>query len=402
MKQNNIQKKLKDSDKISFIARIYKINKGNNKYSYFATIRKKEIQKLSLKEKDAILLELNNQLFPTVTRKLNTTKNRFMLGFTIPQNIGKNLSNKTNYSFCFLDRNSNEKGINSKLYLNLQKIVPSKTIRGYPFYQFDLNKGLMFWIYSVRTKHYVLPKSIPIDKNNYNLFEFAGAFFCEGFKARKQNKHRDRFSFSNADPEKIEWFIEVSERLLNISKKEWNVQILFSNSAKNENLIKFWSNVGLSGDKIKLIENKTVLAKEGVCILNIYNSTLAETIHHLMEHLEKESLKSKENALHFFRGLSRGYWGVSRKERSIKFSTENEKNVLFFKKLCGILEIPTRKIYHNRKGIKGYWRANIAISSDILIKLIKLNAVTHGKRKEALYRMVNNYKKKLIILNQKV
>ena len=239
----------------------------------------------------------------------------------------------------------------------------------------------MVWIYSTRIKPYILPKQIHISRFGYNIFELAGAFFCEGFKARKQNKHRDRFSFSNADWEQIAWFLEASEALLQISKKEWNVQILFPDLKNSKLLIGFWSRLGLSKDKIKLIKNKKVSAKNGVCILNIYSSALAETIYHMMSYLEKESLNSKENALHFFRGLSRGDVGVASKTCITTLSTENEKNDLFFKKICNILYINTNSPSFSR----GCWNVSITTYSDFK-KIIELDLITHNTRKNRFFK----------------
>jgi len=386
----------------SFYARVYKINKGkNSQHAYFATIRKEEIQRLSITEKDAVLLNILDQMFPAVIRKLKTSGNRFMLGFTVPFIIGENLQLKTDLIFNLLKKNTIFKEpIKRKDKLNLQEIISVKTIRNYPIYLFDFGENLMMWIYSKGNKPYILPKHVPIENNHYNLFEFAGAFFCEGFKARKKNKHRDRFSFSNADPEQVAFFLNASEKLLNIPKKEWKAQILHPNFNQISNLTKLWSKLGVSKERIKIIENKTVLAKQGVCILYITNSTLAEIICILIKYLEKESLKSKENALNFFRGLSRGDLGVSHKDRSIKFSTESKKNAIFFRKLCNVLEIPTNKIYHNKKGINGYWGSNVSISYTLLTKLIEMNAITHSKRKARLQDIIANTKRKT--LNQKV
>ncbi len=392
MNPNNIQEKLNNLNKVNFRARVYKVNKGKNfQHSYFATIKREEINKLVMNEKDAVLLEISNQFFPTRLRKLKTTKNRFMLGFTVPFNVGKSLSLKKDLKFKLLSKSKILRDTTTiQGNINLENTLPSKTIRNHNFHIFDIKDDLLIWIYSKGNKLCMLPKSIPINKNNYNIYEFAGAFFCEGFKSRKENKHRDRFSFSNADPEQIEFFLKASENLLNISKKEWNVQILHPDP--EESLIKFWSKLSLTKDKIRLIRNKTVKSQYGVCILSIYSSALAESFHHIMGYLEKESLKYKEKALHFFRGLSRGDIGVSWKDGSIKFSTESKENALFFRKLCNILEIPTNKIYHNKKGITGYWGSNISISKDTLKKIIMLDAISHSKRKKSLLKISKDRK----------
>ena len=126
--------------------------------AYFATIKKDEATKLQIKEKDALLLEILNKIFPTVIRKHGSSKGRQMLGFTVPCKIGKELSLKTDINFKFLKKNFIHKKELSKVKgnLNLQDIIPSKTIRDYSFYLFDLEKNFMIWIYSGGVKPYIL------------------------------------------------------------------------------------------------------------------------------------------------------------------------------------------------------------------------------------------------------
>tara|TARA_Y100000310_G_scaffold111103_2_gene109507 strand:- start:2124 stop:3545 length:1422 start_codon:yes stop_codon:yes gene_type:complete len=400
MNSNIIQKKSNFSNGISFIAKVYRINKGPNaQNSYFATLKKKVYEELKIKEKDAILLEIQNKSFPTVVRKLKTSKNRFMLGFTVPYKISNKLPLKTDINFKFLKKTIENKNIPELPdNINLLKIIPTRTIRNSPIYIFDLNDKILIWIYSGGNKPYILPKYIPINYDMYNLFEVGGFFFCEGFKARKIKKHRDRFSLSNSDKEQIDWFLNAVEKLLNIPKSKWKTQILFPTLKENKNLIDFWSNLGLREDSIKVHRNETAKSQHGVCILNIFNSTLAETTYHLMQYITKQSLTSKKNALNFFRGLSRGDMGVSKTRTFIDFSTESKENAFFFKKLCKILEIPIQTIYNDERGIKGYWKAHIAISHDTLLKLIKLNAITHSQRKHSLYKMTMNHKKLILYL----
>src|SRR3989344_6054301 len=175
---------------ITFTARVYKVNKNITYHSYFATIRQDEATRLKLEENKAILLIINEQMFPTLIRKLYTTKNRFMYGFSIPQNIGKNLATKSDINFEFLSTNLTSRvKINNKNTLSLTKILPKRTIRNKSLYIFDLYDKLLVWIYSTGNKPYVLPKFISLNKNNYDLLELFGGYFCEGFKARKMNGH---------------------------------------------------------------------------------------------------------------------------------------------------------------------------------------------------------------------
>ncbi len=400
MNQNIIKKKLDNQNMARFIAKVYRINKGAySQNSYFATIKKEEVEILNIAEKDAILAGIQEKIFPAVVRKLNTSKNRFMLGFTIPNKIANGLPLKTNINLKFIMKAAKNKDLAQAFgKINLLRVIPQETIRALPVYIFDIGDNIIVWICSKGNKLFFLPKNIPINNGKYSLFEFGGAFFCEGFKARKINRHIDRLSFSNADREQIEWFLNAAKELLNIQKSEWKAQILFPNLEENKNLIKFWSKLGLHESHIEIYRNKSVKSLHGVCILNIYNSTLAEVVYHLMQHLIKKSLQSKENALNFFRGLSRGDLGVSPKGNSIEFSTENKENVLFFRELCKILEIPIQGIYNDKRGVKGYWKANMAVSHETFVKLIKLDAIHHSQRKYSLYNITMNHKKLVLYL----
>lgn len=385
MNLNNIQQS-KNLIKISFAAKVYKINKGKNtQCSYFATIRKKEVTRLNIKEKEPYIINIKDQVFTTLIKKLNSKRKNSILGFTIPFPIGKNLPLKEEISFELFKKRIINKKEDFVGHINLQKIIPQKTIRNHPIYLFDIMDRLVVWIYSKGNKPYILPKHIPINKRGYNLFEFAGAFFCEGFKARQKNKHRDRFSFSNADPEQVEWFLNATEMLFDIPKEQWTVHVLFPSLKGSKRLIDFWSKIGLFKNKITVYRNKRVSAQYGVCIINIFGSSLAETIYHLMNYLKKEALKSKENALNFFRGLSRGDIGVSKK--IVSLSTENEENALFFRRICNILDISTSDPYFSKE--KGFWGVRIT-GYDNFKKILELNVIAHTKRKNKLISMIKN------------
>ena len=373
------------------------MNKGKGSYSYFATIRKEELERLKLNEREGCLLKFENELFPCLIRKLKSSPKQFMMGFTLPRKLKPKLKQNrgTNHSFNLVKKsinNQTKEEIPNKL--NLTSILPDKTVRNYPLHLFDMDKNLLIWIYSKGNKLAILPKQIPFSKSNYDLLEFAGAFFCEGFKSRKQNKHRDRFSFSNADIEQIKWFIRAVENIFKITKDEWNIQILFPENDEEsiQKLKEKWSSIGLAKDKIKIIKNQTVKAEFGVCILNIFNSTLAETIHYIFEQCKKEALKNKRNAIKFFRGLSRGDIGVGKNQRMISFSTESKENAIFFKLLCNVINIKTSNIRPDNRGKEGYWHVCIC-HYDNLTKLIQFDCITHDKRKHRLYSYFINAKK---------
>jgi DNA-binding MarR family transcriptional regulator len=378
----------------TFNVRAYVINKGKNtQYSIFATIKKEDAEKHILREKDAVLLEINEKIFPAVIRKLKTGK-RFMLGFTIPLRLKDNVPVQQDFKIKIIGVNHIDKDkSNVKGAVNLEKIIPEKSIHNFSIYMFRKGKNSrIFWICSKGNKPVKLPKYIPI----IPLLEFSGAFFCEGFKARKNHKHRDRFSFSNADIEQIEYFVNICKTTFKIPILEWNAQILYNeNKIEISSLLNYWSRLGFKKDKISFVKNNSVNSYFGICILNIYNSTLAEVIYHINEECARLALSSKKNAISFFRGLSRGDLGIGKNSNYVGFTTESEENIRFFVKLCKKIGVTTGKYWHDTRGNKkGSWNVQICGYSDF-IKLVKLNCIAHSKRRNALfYNILKNNKQK--------
>lgn len=376
--------------KVIFTARVYKVNKKNGYHSYFATIRQNELNYLKLRENSAILLKINEQIFPTLIRKLHTTKNRFMYGFSIPQNIGKDLEIKSDINFEFLSTNLTQKiKINSKDNLYLPNILPQKTIRNKNLYLFGLNDKILIWIYSTGNAPYILPKYIPLIKNGYDLLELFGGYFCEGFKSRKINTHMDRLSYSSSEIDQIEWFINSMENLFGIQKSGWSAQILSSNKTDGiqGSLKEYWRSIGLQKEKINVIKNELVNDKHGVCLISIYSSTLAETMYELFQYCKQLALNNKENSLRFFRGLSRGDMGVSsirNKQNILNFSTDTKNNIIFFNKICSNLNIKTGKIIEDKRGKNGCWQVAIHDFNSFQ-NIIRLNAIAHQRRKNNFY-----------------
>ena len=145
---------------MKFKARVYRVNKNDKYQSYFATIKQDEFKCLKLKDSSAILLQINGNIFPAVIRKLYTTKERFMYGFSIPQELGKDLEIKSDIDFEFLKTNLNQQLIENNGELCLPNILPLKTIRNKNFYIFDLDDNILVWIYSTGNKWCILPKSL--------------------------------------------------------------------------------------------------------------------------------------------------------------------------------------------------------------------------------------------------
>ena len=204
-----------------------------------------------------------------------------------------------------------------------------------------------------------------------------------------------RVDFSNVDLKQIKWFVGATEKLLGIQKSEWFVQVLYpKDDLKSlKNVKSYWSSFGLSKEKIKIVKNIKTNEKCGVCILNIYNSSLAESFYYIAEECQELALQSKNNAIRFFRGLSRGDLGIGKtSHQTISFSTESEENAFFFKELCYKIDISTSQPLYDERGKKGYW--NVYISHyDNFKRLIKFGCVTHYSRKKNLYNKFLNAKK---------
>lgn len=374
---------------MKFTARLYKVNKGKSvQCAYFSTIKQEIVNRLAVKEGDALILEISGCNFPTRIRKLKTRQNDFQLGFTVPARIGKLLSPKTNHQFILLKRNIQKRNFQSNYsQINLLKLIPQKSIRNFPIFLFEDDNKLFVWIYSKGNKIATLPKDIWLSTDKFDLLELAGAFFCEGFKSRKATKHRDRFSFSNANKKQIEWFVVATEKLLGIRKEEWFVQILFPRDDLDSiNKMKdYWSSFGLVKDKIKLVKNTKTNDKCGVCILNIYNSSLAESFYYIAQECRRKSLESKKNAIQFFRGLSRGDLGIGKSQnQTVTFSTESKENALFFLNLCKVIGISTNKPLQDKRGNGVCWNVKITHYENFR-KLIEFGCITHHSRKINLH-----------------
>jgi predicted transcriptional regulator len=376
---------------MKFEARVYRVNKGGtSRAAYFVTIKKEIVTDLSFKEGDAVLLKSQNDIFPAVIRKLSSSDKKFMLGFTIPYGLGEKISGDN--PFEFISKSLSREKSNDEESLSLLWLIPERSINHSPIFLFNHNGKILVWIYSKGNKFTLLPRKIPLSFDKYDLLELAGAFFCDGFKSRKKNQHRDRFSFSNADLPQIKWFVEACEQLLDIKKIEWNVQILYSKE-DIERIVYYWSSFGLSKDKIKAIKNPTTNDHYGVCILNIYNSSLAESFYYIAEDCQRRSLLNKKDAICFFRGISRGDLGIGKtREKTISFTTESKENATFFKQLCEVIGITTSMPSFDKRGKKGCWNVSI-FRHENFRNLVELGCVTHHQRREELSRKFFTSKK---------
>ena len=196
----------------------------------------------------------------------------------------------------------------------------------------------------------------------------------------------DRFSFSNADILQVKWFVEACQSLLKIEKNEWKIQILYPKE-DTDRIISYWSSFGLLKENLKVVKNITTNDNYGVCILNIYNSSLAESFYYLAKECQRLSLLNQNYAIVFLRGISRGDLGIGKASRNVvSFTTESKANALFFKQLCKVIGINTSEPSFDSRGKKGCWYVYI-FGYENFYRLIDLGCITHAQRKENLSKM---------------
>lgn len=375
-------------------AKLYSINKGiKNQPCYKATTKREVCENQNLNLGDGLLLEVNGNIFPTVLTKIDNSNGSFSYAFTIPTEIGKLLFEKeVVFKLLQVCEPLEQKLKKGKDNIILPKF--GKTSLGSPTYSFELNKNeILVWIYSRGCKAFKLPKYISLGREEFDLLEVCGAFFCEGLRAKKKGHNLDRLSFSNAEPEQIVWFIRAMQSLFKIEFRNWRCQILFPNTSASStnNLKSFWHKLGLNKDNIRVYQNKTVKAEHGVCIISINNSTLAEIFYQIFEFCKTLALQNNNYALSFFRGVSRGDIGISEKSRSIFFSTQEKSDVDFFEKICNLLNLSVSKPYYGSH----CW--NLTINGYESFKYLMLNdAIMHKRRKEVLRQNIMKSKKSLL------
>jgi len=374
-----------------FSASICFVKKGENSYSCIAIIKRDTTAKLGVQEGDGILLRSGRNVFPTVITKRKNSKGSFSYSFSIPLEVAKSIKHEKHHCFSLLSkglpRECGEKQ-NIKIICILE-FLPQVSIRGAPFHVFDLWDKFLVWISERANKYAILPKRIKLRDGPHDLLELFGAFFCEGRRARRSNRHHlDVLSFSNTDGQQISWFADGVEKFFGIPKDSLGLQVLCKR--KSSKLITYWSRLGFNRKKIRLCENTTVSAPYGVGILFLYGTTFAEVFYELMTYCKKLALMEEQNSLSFFRGISRGDIGVlHRKENgflsAVNYSTGDRADADFFCKLCKRLDIThSRPLFcRGKKYKKGYWSVFIT-SYENFRRLIELGAITHTKRKREL------------------
>lgn len=363
--------------------KIYEVNKGkNNQNAYICTIKKNEIKRLKLNTHKAFLLKVNNKIFASKMKKLGSKKH-FIYYLSVPFILGKKFKNKSQIQIKILSKNlnNNKRTIkNGKIILN--NILPKKTLRNFEIFKFKYKNKLWVWIHSRGCKLFSLPLQIPIENKKYNIFDLIGAFLCEGGKARKKTKHRDKLSFSNAEKTEITWFVKCCKNLLKINRNKWTVQI-YINSKQNENKIKkYWQRL-FKENNFYIYINETIKSDWGVCNIQIYNSSLAEVFDYLYIFTKKNVLKNENNAKNFIRGCSRGDLGViiqkNNKIPKISFTGEKIIDVKLFKQACEKIGIKTTIVKKDKgKNCYSVWINN----SKNVREILKKGLIVHPKRRK--------------------
>ncbi|GEM_PF-2633903 len=368
---------------------LLKIGKGTGRtYSYKCFMNRKTAAESGLEEGDALLLEFNDIVFPTVFHK-HKTKTSFTYAFTVPRNVGDIIGKKeTRFELTKIARRT-RKILMPNQQIDLLVNIKNKTKQGQPIYIFDLGEKIYIWIYSRGSKGFALNRFIPLEsKPDFDFFELMGAFHCEGKKSRKQGKRNlDSMIFGNGDPEQILWFADSLEKF-GFSRKDFGVQILHNAAQDKASLRTFWLSYGFSEDKLKFYENKTVKSERGICLLAITGTVIGELFYELLEIAKRLAPKNRQYALRFFRGLSRGDIGISRRKNSmgnISYTTENGENALLFRKICNRIGVKCGKEFFI-PGVKGFWNV-IIFGYENYKKLLMDNAITHAKRKRKLLKL---------------
>ncbi len=368
----------------SFKAKMYCMSKGEHSQSaFFATMNRETVESLGIRIGDGILVSLKELAFPTVVRKHGGK--RFVHGFTVPYNIGKNFQNERELTFRLVTKNIDPYKIAhyDTHNLSITNVLSKTHLADGRIRIFELGNDMnLFWLYSRGNKPYILPSVVELEKNGFKLIDVMGAFICEGFKARQKGKHIDRLSFSNAEIEQIRWFTEALETLFGIKKEEWSVQILHpkNDPATLNKLRLYWSSVGFSPDRISVVKNSTVSSHYGICIQSIYNSTLAEVFSSIIDHCKGLALKNDKNSTDALRGFSRGDMGVL--PDTISFDSENKNDVHLFAQVCERLGIKTGPLkFETCK--RGWWYLRIGGWNNFK-RILEIDGIRHTKRKAKL------------------
>jgi len=214
-----------------------------------------------------------------------------------------------------------------------------------------------------------------------------GFLFSEGYKYRKNgNYNLDALSFSNEDINQIDWTLKTFEQLFLIKKSEWKVKIFHSQAKQKEkNLLRFWSQFGFLQENIKVYQSDKISSPYGACEPYINSIVLGEIFYELIKYAKNMALKNKRHSISFFRGLSRGDMGVSSAKRlQIAFTNKMKSDILFFRRLCKMIEIPTGKPYFCEK--KDYWSSCIIGGYLSFKKISKFNGIAHDERRERLFK----------------
>jgi predicted transcriptional regulator len=368
---------------MSFAAHVVPVSKGRESSLCFKAILKRDAAaSMALEAGDAVLLSVDDNTFPTVITRQYNKSGHFSYAFTVPRSIGVKLSSAAKFELVCkpcLDHTAPKTGISTASV--------KKTSSGHTIFHFNTPEGTLSWIYSRGCKPVLLPRTVCFRKNGFSLFELAGAFFCEGLRARKENHNLDRLSFSNADKEQVAWFLEACEVLFGLPTSAWKCQVL--HPEPNARLIDVWSDAGVNKENITLYRNQTVRTSSGVCIIYISNSTLAEVFYQIYERCLKLAPNDPRTALEFFRGVSRGDIGISK--RHITFSTELKEDVELVAKICRALEVTVSKPYFG----SGCW--NVVITGyQSFKKLLELHAIAHSKRLRQLKERLTKSKKSFV------
>lgn len=380
---------------MNLTAHILKIPKtkvsSSYRYSYLCVVPVSIAKQLNLSDKEGLLLKTSDsKIFPTLLNiKLRKPrKSSYIYYFTLPKTLVTDGIKDIKFEIIGREKveNSPEKpAVQNSQFLDLKKILPRKTRKSHPIYKFELNNGLLIWIYNrSHTRYFIFPRFIPLERNSASFLELMGFLLSEGAKYRKDGGYSlDNLSFSNVEFEEIKWALDSFEKLFDIPKNIWKAKILYKNPKGKEAYLKaYWSKTGIPVDNLVVYHHKKSSAEFGAAEPYINSIVLGEVIFELIDSARELSLKTKENAINFLRGLSRGDMECSFVKRiQVGFSQKDKNDLLLFCALCKKLGIVTGKPYCDVK--KMVWDVKIS-GFENFKRIAELGLIPHSKRKYRL------------------
>jgi hypothetical protein len=265
--------------------------------------------------------------------------------------------------------------INGKLFLDLYHSLPSKQIHcNDELVIFELSKNNILVCGKRASREIEIPRFLLLDNRTFEIF---GLYQGEGSKKHQKRCAHVRFANSNLDI--INYFLNYFKDIFNLPAKYWTARIGCSRKIKSDiGLKNFWSkNTGIPLENfIKTGFNKpkgNKAKKFGVLNVIIPSSLLTEVVMGVLDAAKKLSLRNKEYAKAFMRGVFAAdahvhlaKWSNMTTLSAIEIAVENEEESNLYKELLELIGIKSTAYPEVRKLNITHW--------DNLNKLALMNA----------------------------